>query len=159
MIREQRDPAFWAAIANHPQVKPTVVISGEVPDMTQMVLDPKVWPLASEHGGFLFFQRDGLGRIFELHTLYSPEGWGREVAQAAKEAATAVFLRGAEVLFTIEVATNARSRPPLSHGWRPAGRFAFATELAAEVRTWVLTQEAWEASPARRRLFCPSQFH
>ena len=151
-IREERDPAFWSAIANHPMVRPAIIVSGELPDMAKMVSDPKVWPLASEHGGFLFFQRDALAQVFELHTLYSPEGWGREVTDAAHQAFPLLFLRGAQIVFTVEVRTNQRSRPPLSHGWRAAGPFAFAAELAAEVRAWVLTQAAWEASPARRRL-------
>lgn len=159
MIREERDVAFWTAVANHPEVKPTMVLSGEVPDMTTMVLDPKVTPWAAEHGGFLVFQRDGLGRIFELHTMFTPEGWGREVAQAAKEGLTALFLRGADLLFTVEVATNARSRPALSFGWRPAGPFAHSPELAADVRTWVLTRDAWDTSPVRRRHQCQRQFH
>lgn len=159
MIREERNPLFWAAVANHPAVKPSVVLSGEIPDMTRMIGDPLVWPVASEHGGFLFFQRDALGRVFELHTMFTPEGWGREVAGAAKQAFSGLFLRGAELVFTVEVATNARSRPPLSHGWRVAGLFAPSTELAADVRTWVLTRTAWDASPARRRYKCPSSFH
>lgn len=156
MIRVERSGGFWNAIANHPEVAPLIAINNHVPDMTALVTDPMVLPVASEHGGFLFFQRDRLGFVFELHTMFTPEGWGREVADAARDAFSALFLRGATVVFTLEVETNAKSRPPLSHGWRPAGPFAFAPDLAANVRTWVLTQEAWNASPVRRRI-CRSQ--
>ena len=86
VIRVEKDPAWWAAIANHPAVKPCLSLSADPVDVSKMVLDPKVWPVASEHGGFLFFQRDGLGRCWELHTMFTPEGWGREVAEAAKAA-------------------------------------------------------------------------
>jgi hypothetical protein len=153
MIRIERDPRFWSAVANHPAVRPAIVVSGEMADLAAAVSDPLVLPMASEHGGFLFYQRDGLGWVYELHTMFTPAGWGREVAEAAHEAFQELFLRGAQVVFTLEIATNRRSRPPLSHGWRTAGRFASSPELPAEARTWVLTQEAWAQSPARRR-FC-----
>lgn len=153
-MRVERDPAFWTAIANHPAVRPLIVISGELPDMTAMITDPKVLPLAFKHGGFLLFQRDGLGRVFELHTLFTPEGWGAEAAAAAHETCAWAFLHGCDIAFTVEIATNRRSRPPLSFGWRAAGPFRPSPELAADVRTWVLTQAAWDASPARRRISC-----
>lgn len=152
MIREERDPAFWAQVANHPDVRDAVLLSGELPDLARVCADPLVYPWASAHGGFLFYQRDGLGRVFELHTMFTPDGWGREVAQAAREAFTALFLRGADLVFTLEVRDSPNSRPPLSHGWKEAGPFSFAPELAAEVRSWVLTRTAWDASPVRRRM-------
>ncbi len=157
MIREERSGAFWNAVAAHPDVKPLVSPTCDVPDLTALVSDPFVLPWASEHGGFLFCQRDRQGFAFELHTLFTPEGWGREVARSAREAFTALFLNGAMLVFTLEVETNDRSRPPLSHGWRPAGPFVFAPDLAANVRTWVLTREAWDNSPVRRRIECQSQ--
>lgn len=156
MIRLLRDPTFWQAVAEHPQVRPHLG-GGEVSALAEIVTNPLVLPLASEHGGFIFMQRDHFGRLFELHTMFLPEAWGtREIPLAAHEAFTVLFLRGADLCYTYEAATNRRSRPPLSHGWRPAGEFAPSTELAADVRTWVLTRLAWEQSPARSRLNCPS---
>lgn len=157
MIREERDPAFWNAVACHPDVRPLIGPGVVMPDLTPVILDPHVLPMAAEHGGFIFFQRDRLGMVYELHTMFTPEAWGtREVPTAAHEAFGGLFLLGAALVFTLEVATNRRSRPPLSHGWRTACPFAFAPELAADVRTWVLTREAWDASPARRRQTCRS---
>lgn len=156
MIREERSGAFWNAVASHPEVRDRITLGGPLSDLTAIVEHPSVLPLAAEHGGFIFLSRDVSARVFELHTLFTPEGWGREVTLAAREAFTAVFLRDAALVFTLEVEINRRSRPPLSHGWRPAGPFAFAPDLAANVRTWVLTQDAWNTSPVRRRESCRS---
>lgn len=76
MIAVNRDPAFWQVVASHPSVSPYVSF-GRTVDWG-FVESASVVPLASEHGGFLFFQADGLGRVYELHTLYLPEGWGRK---------------------------------------------------------------------------------
>lgn len=153
MIREERNGAFWNAVSLHPDVAPWVWMGVDPVDLSDLVKRPDVLPLASEHGGFVFVEGDP--GEYELHTMYRPEGWGREVTAAAHEAFEALFLRGAELVRTLEVETNRRSRPPLSHGWRPASAFVHAPNLAANVRTWVLTRDAWNTSPVRRRL-CPS---
>lgn len=111
-----------------------------------------VLPLASANGGFLFAKMDAMGMCCELHTLYRPEGWGREVHKAAKEAFAFVF-RFRRVVITYEVAGNARSSPPKSFGFQCAG--AWKDTPIGELRAWTLTQSAWEQSPANRRLKCP----
>jgi len=146
VIREERSAGFWQAIVDHPQV--AHIKMGLPLDMADLVAHERVVPLASENGGFLFCQLDGLGRVFELHTMFRPEGWGREVASSAKEAFAAMFVRGAQVITTFEV--DGWAAPPLSFGWRPAGEFA-ETDIGS-VRTWVLTRVDWETSPARRRM-------
>lgn len=158
MISEQRDPAFWTGVAGHPEVGPRVLFGASLPSLAHLIELPSVLPLASKNGGFLFFRLDGIGRVWELHTMYRPEGWGREVAAASKAAFDRLFSGGASVVCTYEVQDAWRSRPPLSHGWKAAGPFSHAPELAASVRTWVLTREAYLASPARRRS-CPSPSH
>lgn len=152
MIREERDPTFWNLIAEHPEVRPHMELG--VPfSMTEVIGHPAVLPLASARGGFLFYRLDGVGRVWDLHALYTPDAWGREVAEAMHEALLKLFSIGAQVITAYEVDGWWRSRPPLSHGWRPAGPFESATELvAAKLRTWVLTREAWLASPVGKRI-------
>jgi hypothetical protein len=151
VIREERDPTFWNAICEHPEVKPHVTLGHEL-DLSEVVTNPTVTPLASEHGGFIFIRLDGLGRVYELHTMYTPEGWGREVASAAKQAFSRIFSAGADLVVTHEVRGNRRSQPPLSFRFAPASAFHHVPQLAAELRTWVLTRSAWEVSPARQRM-------
>lgn len=154
LIREERDPAFWTAVYEHPEVKPRVGLGHEL-DLAGIVSSPGVTPLAADHGGFIFAQLDGLGRTHELHTLFTPEGWGREVAQAAKDAFAFMFDRGADLIITQEVAGNRRSQPPRSFRFTPAGDFR-PSPLGPDLRSWVLTRAAWEASPARQRMHtCP----
>lgn len=151
LIREDRDAAFWTAIYEHPEVKPHVGLGHEI-DISAIVGSEQVTPLRSDRGGFLFFRLDGLGRVFELHTMFTPDGWGKEVLLSAKAAFAEMFRRGAQVITTYEVEGNRRSQPPLSFRFQPAGDFAPSVELNAQLRTWILTRNAWEASPARARM-------
>ena len=151
MIREDRDPDFWSAVYEHPAVKPHVGLGQDI-DMAAIVKSDQVTPFRAEHGGFLFVRLDGLGRVFELHTMFTPEGWGREALTALKAAVSEIFDRGAQLITTYEVEGNRRSQPPVSFRFQPAGDFAFADELNATIRTWMLTRTAWEGSPARSRM-------
>lgn len=151
MIREARDPGFWQAVADHPEVAPHVLLGRPDLDLAAIVTHESVLPLASDNGGFLFCRLDGLGRLWELHTLYRPEGWGREVLLAAKQAFQRVFEVG-QVVTTYEVEGWWRSRPPKSFGFQQAGEFRAVPDLGAALSTWVLTKAAWEASPAHRRV-------
>jgi len=151
VIREDRDPAFWTDVYEHPAVKPHVSLGHDL-DIAAIVANPSVTPLRSDNGGFLFARLDGLGRVHELHTMFTPEGWGREVLISAKAAFAEMFRRGADVIVTQEVEGNRRSQPPLSFRFAPAGDFAFSPLLNATLRTWVLTRAAWDASPARQRM-------
>lgn len=150
MIREERDPAFWVKVASHPQVRETLF--GVAPeDLAGHIGHPEMLPLASEHGGFLFAKVGSLDGVRELHTLFTPEGWGREVHRAGKEALEVVF-GSCDLVTTFEVLSNPRSRPPKTFGFQPASDER--PSPFGPIRTWVLTRHAWEASPARRRS-CP----
>lgn len=154
MIREERDPAFWCQVATHPEVSPRVTLGRGV-DFDFVLSIPGVVPLAAEHGGLIFVPQDAIGRTYEMHTLFTPEGWGREVAKAAKAANEWMRQRGAQVLTTYQVEGNWRSQPPKTHGWRAAGEFA-ETPLGS-LKTWVLLMSDWVASPAYSRFNpCPS---
>lgn len=148
MITVDDDPEFWDRIAHHPEVWPSVSLGHDF-DLKALVTSPRTVALRATHGGFLFVQLDQLGRVFELHTMFEPEGWGREVFLAAREAFNAIFAWGGQVVTTYEVEGHWRSRPPRTFRFEPAGEFAEAQGLGS-LRTWVLTRTAWEASPARK---------
>lgn len=143
---EDRDPAFWFSIFNHPDVKPHM---GGLFDIGPVVTHPSVIPLRTEHGGYLLHRLDGLGRVYDLHALYRPEGWGKEACTGLKSALAWIFAAGAQLVTAQEVEGWWKSRPPRSFGFRPAGDFA-PSEFGS-LRTWVLTKAAWETSPARSR--------
>lgn len=147
MIRIERDPAFWLAIASHPAVAPTLL--GLPPEMVAMsMVSEHVLPVAAIHGGFFFTRLDPNGRLWEFHTLFTPDGWGREALMAAKEATALMFRGPCQVLSTYQIEANPRSQPPRTFGFIPAGPFV-ETPFGAS-RTWILTRNAWEQSPAHR---------
>lgn len=151
MIREERNPAFWIEVGSHPAVARSLY--GLTPQgLAMLALRDSVVPLATTHGGFLFSRVDACGLVYDLHAAFMPEGWGREVHDGLLAALTWVFGLGAQVVFNYET-DNRNSRPPRSFGFRLAGGET-DTQLGP-VRAWVLTQTAWEASPAfHRRVSC-----
>lgn len=151
MIREDRNPDFWAAVMAHPEVAPHVTF-GQAVDVAAILENPWVTPLRADHGGFLFVRLDGMGRVHELHTMFTPEGWGREVLQALKEAVAEMFERGAQIIVTYDVEGNWRSRPPKTFRFEVCGDFAPVPDFPHRLRSWVLTRAAWDASPARQRM-------
>jgi len=144
LIRLDRDPAFWRWVLADPEVSKGL-LGADPEQVIQLLAQPHVKPLASENGGYVFIQMDQRGRAFELHSLFRPEGWGRETLLSGKQAARQMFSSGAKLLMTHEVEGQWRTRPPRSFGFAPAG------EPEDGRRTWVLTQLAWNASPAGRR--------
>lgn len=147
-----RDAAFWNRIATHPQVAPYIFMGAEPETLAPLVENPKASPYASEHGGVIFLPVDPLGFVVEMHTLYTPEGWGREVALNGKRFVNDV-LQSASLILTHEQEGNWRSRPPRSHGWVQGGDFKDAG-FSHRLRLWALTREAWLASPVGRKLQC-----
>jgi len=145
-----RDPQFWIDVAEHPAVAPHVLFGHSGLLIADVIRHPSVTAFSSEHGGYLFVKLDGLGRVYELHSLFTPEGWGREALATAKRA-FAEIMKTAALVVTYEVEGNWRSRPPKSFGFAPAGGSSDSPELGLPIRTWVLTQEAWIASPVWRR--------
>lgn len=147
MVRVERNPAFWQAIAS----SLTETVAGLSPEFVGAACQGQsVLPLASERGGFLFIRLDPAGFVCELHTLYHPSAWSsREIPQAAREAFNAVFILGFQVVTTLEVQANRHSQPPKSFGFVQCGDWRESP--AGMVRMWTLNRLAWEASPANRR--------
>lgn len=148
LLRVEKDPDFWRGVASHPQVLPTLA-PASVEQVVQASQSPGVLALAAEHGGFMLTQMDHLGRCAELHTLFTPEGWGKEVYLAAIELFNTAFSSSFHMVVTYEQHGNRRSQPPVTFGFRQAGEFA--PTLIGTVRTWSLSKLDWLASPARKR--------
>ena len=147
MIRIERDPAFWTRIASHPDVSP--MLMGLPPEkIGALAIRPDLLPIASEHGGFLFGRLDALGFICELHTLFTPDGRGREALSAGVQSLRAVWALGYQAVVTFEAQNQPKSRPPRTFGFRETGGWRI-TPLGS-FRLWILTRSAWEISPARR---------
>lgn len=142
VIREERDPAWWHTIADHPEVAPSIYFAGRFD--FDFVRSPEVTPLACMHGGFLFHND-------ELHALFLPEGRGHEAALGLRLATEEMFARGAESLSVREVERLRSSRPPKSHGWRIVGGFSTGP-LGLSLRLWSLSLASWRASPAYKRM-------
>jgi hypothetical protein len=153
VIRIERDAGFWRAVASHPAVEPAL-LGIDPAGVGRIVGRSGVLPLAALHGGFIFVRLDPLGFTAELHTLFTPEGWGREVHDAGIEALNCLWLAGYSSLTTYEARANRRSRPPASFGFVACGDWR-ATPFG-ELKQWMLTAGAWRASPAaaRRRREC-----
>jgi hypothetical protein len=152
MIREERNPDFWMDVLSDPAVVAAMRYSPDRDSLAQSLARDDILPLAAQHGGFWFNTLDPFGRVSELHTMFTPAGWGREVHAAAKEAFTRVFSETSCVLIvTHEVGANPRSRPPLSFGFRCVGPMMGTDTFIGDARTWLLTVDAWFASPAGRR--------
>lgn len=146
MIRVERSPDFWRRISEHEAVQAHTKLDPS--DWTAFLQRPDVRPLATEHGGHLFAAMDCLGRAWELHSLFLPHAWGREVNDGLKASLT--VLGAWDLIVTHEVAGWWRSRPPKSYGFRIAG--SFHGSPIGDLRTWTLTRAAWEKSPVRRRM-------
>lgn len=147
-VVEDRDPAFWARVAEHPEVAPHISLGRSI-DLAPLLADSRVTALRAVNGGFIFFQLDALGLVQDLHTLFTPEGWGREVLFAAKDAFREVFRRGAQLVVTHEVQGWWRSRPPRSFRFVPSAH-EFTPTTYGGLKIWTLSREAWERAPANR---------
>lgn len=147
-----RDVGFWDAVARHPEVAPFIFMGREPETLAPLIQDPRSKPYASDHGGVLFLPVDALGFVVEMHTLFTPEGWGREVALNGKRFVQDVF-QSVSLILTHEQEGHWRSRPPRSHGWVQCGDFKDAG-FSHRLRLWALTREAWIASPVGRKMQC-----
>lgn len=138
MIRDERDPTFWDAIANHPSVRPHV--GGEGPlSLSEVIGRDDILPLATDHGGFIF------ACIFparwELHTMVLPEGRGRATLTAFAEAKRRVFTS----TDAVEIITKAAdtNRPAQFMARRAGFRVTFRR---ADVEHYTLGLDDWIAS-------------
>lgn len=150
MIRIERDRVWWQRIACHPEVYDAIGGAAGVSSLLWAVGQPGVMPIADDHGGYVFAEiRPG---VLELHSLFTPEGWGREAMRAGNHALGFVFSRGAGCVITYEIEGNPRSRPPKRAGFASQG--AWVEGALGQMRMWILTADAWGASPFSRGDSC-----
>lgn len=147
-----RDASFWDEIAQHPEVSPHVFMGRKPDTLSPIVEHPGVLPLSSQNGGLLFIGIDPLGMVRELHTMYRPEGWGREVAVNSKAFIAQAF-EECSLITTNEQEGYWRSQPPKCQGWVSSGDFR-EVGLGKRLRLWVLTKEAFFASAVGRKMTC-----
>lgn len=145
-----RDVQFWDAVATHESVAPHIFMGMEPTTLAPLILKENCLPLRSEHGGVILVALDHFGLVREMHTLYTPEGWGREVATNGKLFMQEAF-KDTEVIFTHEQEGNWRSSPPKSHGWKSTGNFCYVG-MPKRLKLWMLTRDAFYASPVGRKL-------
>lgn len=151
-LRVEMAAEFWFDVLSDPVVTQMMGYSVTLDGLCATLAKGNVLPLAAQHGGFWFIHLDPFQRVCELHTMFTPAGWGREVHGAAKEAFTKVFTETPCVMvITHEMRANPKSQPPRSFGFEPVGDFAPTFDGFGEARTWVLTYEHWFGSPAGRR--------
>jgi hypothetical protein len=88
LIHRTLDARRLNAVANHPDVRPWIGGEGEL-DLTAIVSNTANFALEAEHGGWIFVRHEP--GIYELHTLFLPEGRGRACLRAWREAERFMF--------------------------------------------------------------------
>lgn len=78
------------ALANHPDVRPWLLGGTEALDLTPLVENPAVVVLEAEHGAFVLVPI--MSDVYELHTLFEPQGRGKAVLAQAAEMFRYVFV-------------------------------------------------------------------
>lgn len=147
-----RSPEFWDGVAFHEEVAPFVFMGGEKQSLYSLVDDVRNVPFASENGGVLFVKTDHLGSIYEMHTMFTPAGWGREVAVTGAQALHNIF-ETAVMVFTYEQEGHWRSRPPKAHRWKSSGEFV-DHGFSKRLKMWYLTRDDWLSSPVGKKIRC-----
>lgn len=88
MIRRTLDPAFLNTVANHPDVRPW--LQGEGPlDLSSVIGNPANIALQAAQGGWVL-QNLSPG-VYEVHSMFLPEGRGSAVKKALAAALDYVF--------------------------------------------------------------------
>lgn len=148
-----RDVQFWDSISSHVEVAPFVFMGVPVQSLDVLIVNENNEPFASKNGGVLFVKTDHLGSIYEMHTMFRPEGWGREVAVTGAKALHHIFSK-ALLVFTYEQEGHWQSRPPKSHRWKSSGDFV-DQGLSKRLKLWYLTRDDWLSSPVGKKIRCP----
>lgn len=149
MIELEADVSWWDGVAACPEVGPHVFMGREPFSLSALLDQHGAIGLRGENGGAIFIPRDPLGIVLEMHTLFRPEGWGREVALVGREIMGLVF-KATSLLLTHEQEGYWRSRPPKSHGWVACADFQ-DVGLPVRLRLWALTREGWMNSVVGRK--------
>lgn len=88
MIIRTMDPTYLNSVANHPDVRPWIGGDGPI-DMSALIANPENIALQAEHGGFLLLKLEPT--IYEVHTMFLPEGRGKWLFAALDAGSEYVF--------------------------------------------------------------------
>lgn len=139
-----RNPQFWVKIASHAGV--AHVLDGmEAATIADIALQDDVIPYRGINGGYFLKKSDSFGRVYELHTIFTPEGWGKEAFYVARSMFDQAFAF-CDLILTHETEHH-QSRPPKTFRFKQMGDFNYTPH--GRVRLWSLSKADWESSPAR----------
>lgn len=145
MIRRTMSPTLFDEVANHPEVRPWLGGGTGPLDTRPWVENPAVFCLEADKGGFVFHPI--LAGVYELHTMFLPEGRGKALMDAAREAWRYMFTQ----TDALEIVTkcpddNTGARMASSqHGFRERFRREDAWAPGVGISYRVLSVDDWIA--------------
>jgi hypothetical protein len=99
VIYRATDAAIHNAIANHPEVKPTISYTEEYADFTPLFEHPDEYVLLHDgEGAAAIFEWSAPG-VWQGHSLYLPERRGKEGIQSGREMVAWMFANGARMIW------------------------------------------------------------
>ena len=138
---------FWTPIVEHPSVEPYSLCGmATIEDFLWWLDLPEVHEERGDMGGLVFVDK---GSFHELHAAFLPEAWGRKVAESIRPMIARKMLEIEEIQLGEQEGVW-RTRPPLSHGWKPVGEYE-ESALPRRLKRWRLTRDAWYSSPVGRK--------
>lgn len=91
MIRRTLDGAFLTEIANRPDIRPMIGPGDGFVDLRPVAANPANYVIEADHGGWLL-EAKGPG-VYEIHSLFLPEGRGAMFFRNAREMLRYMFTR------------------------------------------------------------------
>lgn len=99
MIIQATDAAVHNAIANHPEVKPTISYTPEYADFTPLFEHPDQYVLLHDgEGAAAIFEWSAPG-VWQGHSMYLPERRGKEGVESGKAMISWMFDHGATMIW------------------------------------------------------------
>lgn len=130
------------ALANHPDVRPWLLGADGPLDLTRLVENPAVVCLEAEHGAFLLVPIQPT--VYELHTMWLPEGRGKEFFGHAAEMFRYIFTRTdcLEVVTKVPDGNRAAAVAASRVGFRQRFHRAGISFRSLSIESWALSDEA-----------------
>lgn len=91
MIRRTLDGTFLTQVANRPDIRPMIGPGTEPVDLRPIAANPEHYVIEADHGGWLL-EAKGPG-VYEIHSLFLPEGRGAVFFRNAREMLRYMFAR------------------------------------------------------------------
>lgn len=137
MIKRTLDPTFLNSVANHPEVRPWLMGEGPL-DLSPIISSPGNIALQAEHGGWVL--QCISPAVYEVHSMFLPEGRGANVKAALAEALDYVFSATDCRQLVTRIPVNNPSAAALGKiaGFRPW----FGDRYRIEVEDWAQSSKA-----------------